>query len=127
MKKRIAFLVMTMMLMVVAVAACGGKAKTDAIVGKWDASKIKASGVEVDLEEFGKQMGQEISFSIEFKEDGKLTADAMGVSTEGTWKAKDNAKYDVTIDGETEEVSLANNELALEIEGNSLVFTKASE
>lgn len=124
MKKRMTALVLAVAMIVLALAACGGGSKPDAIVGKWNASKIKAAGVEVDLEEFAEQMGQEISISIEFKEDGKLTADAMGVSSEGTWKAKDGGKYDVTIDEETEEVSVANNEMTLEIEGNSVVFTK---
>lgn len=124
MKKKIAMILTAMLMVVFALTACGSGSKADPNEGNWEATKIAAGGLEVDLAEFEKTMGQEMNISINFKADGTLTADAMGETSDGEWKAKDGGKYDVTMDGQTEEVTLADGKLTLEIEGAACIFEK---
>lgn len=123
MKKKIAVILTAMLMVVFALTACGGS-KADPVVGTWNATKIKMAGMEITLEEFAEQTGQEISMSLEFTADGKIKADAMGQTSDGEWKAKDDGKYDVTLDGETEELALEDGKLTLDIEGVQAVFEK---
>lgn len=123
MKRKIAVIITAMMMLVLALTACGGS-KADPVEGKWNAAKIKAVGMEISLDEFAEQTGQDFSISLEFKADGKLSAEAMGQTSEGEWKAKDGGKYDVTLDGETEEITFEEGNIIMDFEGNLLIFEK---
>lgn len=122
MKKKIALILTAMLMLMFALTACGSK--TDPIVGNWKATKMKMAGVDISLEEFSEQTGQDVSMSLEFTADGKIKGNAMGQTAEGDWKAKDGGKYDVTIDDETEELVLEDGLLTLGIEGVQAIFEK---
>lgn len=126
MKRKIAVVITAMVMLVFALTACGSGSKADPIEGKWSAEKIKASGLEITLDEFAEQTGQDVSVSLEFKADGKLSAEAMGQTSEGEWKAKDGGKYDVTLDGETEEIVLEESKITMDFDGAVLIFEKAA-
>lgn len=120
MKKRL--MAMLMVMMMIALAACGKK--TDKFVGLWKAATVETGGVSVDFEEYAKQLGQDITMTIDVKEDNTLTMSIMEETADGTWEAKDG-KYLVTVDGEEQELTMENDELIIEDESfGKVVFKK---
>lgn len=124
MKKRLMTMLMAVMMLIV-LSACGKK--TDAIVGVWNADSMEMQGMSVKLEEYAEQTGQDITMTMEYKEDNTVTMDVLGSTGEGTWEAKDG-KYTVTIDGDAQEVTVENDELIIEAENlGKVVFKKAAK
>ena len=116
MKKRLAAF-MAAMSMTAVMVGCG---QEDPILGTWKADKVKASGVEINLNEFAEQL-KNITFT--FEDDGKVTGNVADISGEGTWKA-DGDKYSVDMDGQTIGVSLEDGNLIFEQEGAQFVCVK---
>lgn len=95
-----------------------GCGKEDPILGTWKVDKVRASGVEIDLDEFAEQFGQEqlkdITFT--FEDGGKVTGDAADIAGEVTWEANGDT-YRVELDGQTMEAVLEDDTLVFEQEG----------
>lgn len=128
MRKRSVISVLLMLIMVVAMMGCGKK--TPAIVGKWTAAKMEIAGVSVDLEEFAKQAGDEgsaLKITMDVKEDKTVIMDNDGETENGTWK-ENGDKFTVTVDNESQDVTVQENELVFEMdmEGQTakIIFTK---
>ncbi|HIS56783.1 MAG TPA: lipocalin family protein [Candidatus Fimimorpha excrementavium] len=121
MKKRLAAF-MAAMSMTAVMVGCG---QEDPILGTWKADKVKASGVEINLNEFAEQLGQDQlkNITFTFEDDGKVTGNVADISGEGTWKA-DGDKYSVDMDGQTIGVSLEDGNLIFEQEGAQFVCVK---
>ena len=121
MKKKLIALVAIMCMFVMAVG-CG---KSDPILGSWKADKVKASGVEIKLDEFADQIGQpdlkNVTFT--FEDGGKMSGNVAGISGEGTWKA-DGDKYSVDMDGQTMEVTIEEGNLVFEQSGAQFICVK---
>ena len=121
MKKRFGAF-MAAMGMAVMMMGCG---QEDPIIGTWKADKVKASGVEINLDEFAKQLGQDQlkNITFTFEDGGKVTRNVADISGEGTWKA-DGDKYSVDMDAQTIDVSLEDGTLLFEQEGVQVVCVK---
>ena len=123
-----AALVMAILLMMsTLLAGCGG-GSGDPIVGKWTLSGVDVAGTVVDIKDFAEQYGlgtdasaPDISFDI--RADGTLTGNAAGEEAEGTWEVGTGA-YTLTIQGESQDVTLEDGNLVMEISGMKMVFSK---
>lgn len=128
MKRRSMISVLLMLVMVVAMMGCGKKAP--AIVGTWTAAKMEAAGVSLDLEELAKQAGDAgsaLKITMEVKEDKTYVVDYDGETENGTWE-ENGDKFTLTINDETQDVTIKDNEMVLEmdVEGQTakIIFTK---
>lgn len=102
-------------------AGCGGSG--DAIVGKWTATEVNVSGITMNLNDFAEQFDQEFDVTFDFKADGTFTGEAMGQTASGTW-TNENGTYNVTIDGETQQMTLSDGKLSMTISGVTVIMTK---
>lgn len=123
--KRLVALVMTVMMMMVVLAACGSKEK-DAIIGSWKITSMEMSDTTIDaamLEASG------MAVTLEVKDDKTFSMVAnMGEESkteEGTWKSNGNGKYVLDQDGEGVDVTVEDGKLTfLPTDGTSMVFEK---
>lgn len=116
MKKRITILMMAMLMVLAVLAGCGKKAKTDAIIGDWNAVSIEANGMTVDMKQFAEQLGQDadqMKMTLTFTEDGKASLNAATETMDGTWKANGD-KYEVVFEGETQEIAITDGKIIIE-------------
>ncbi len=121
MKKKLIMFVMLVCMMIM-VVGCG---KKDPIIGTWKADKVKASGIEIKLDEFADQLGQEDlkNITFTFEDGGKVTGSVAGMSGEGTWKA-DQDTYSIEMDGQSINVKLEDGNLVFEQDGAQFVCVK---
>lgn len=121
MKKKMAAL-MAVLCMFAAMVGCG---QEDPILGTWKADKVKASGVEIKLDEFAEQLGQDQlkNITFTFEEGGKVTGNVADLSGEGTWKA-DGDTYTMDLDGQAMDVTLEDGNLVFEQEGAQFICVK---
>lgn len=103
-------------------AACG-KTGDGNIVGSWKADRLEMSGITVSLSDYEKTTGQNMEYTLEFKEDGTLTGDTYGAPVEGTYNVN-GSNVDVKINDVTQVFKLSGNELILEIETVKLILIK---
>lgn len=128
--KKVAAILLTVV-MVLALAACGGSKPEDKLIGSWKLTDAKAG-------EADDSMGQAISMitamggsvSIEFKKDGtgKLNMSLVSQTNDADFKWKlDNAQLVMMMDGEEDNTlgySVEDGKLTLGRDGMQLVFEK---
>lgn len=128
MKKHIAVIMLTVIMMVL--AGCGGKGNSDApVVGDWKLSSVEAMGVTMSAEEFSEAAGGDVKMSI--KADGTFSMDLGSLygdqSGEGKWEYKEPT-LTLTADGESITGEYADNKLTLTLEQSgqtvSMTFEK---
>ena len=85
MKKRVAVLMLAVVMTVLALAGCGGGKDSSPVVGTWKATEVEAMGVNVKVSEYLEQMGMgDVKMELSVKDDGKFSMDLMGQQAEGT-------------------------------------------
>lgn len=57
---------------------CGKKSDSKTVVGEWECTHIKMSGMDMDVKEFSETLGTEFEMSLDFDEDGTVTITANG-------------------------------------------------
>lgn len=117
MKKYIAVIMVTVIMMVL--AGCGGsKGNGDApVVGDWKLSSVEAMGVTMTAEQFTEAAGGDVKMSI--KGDGTFTMDLGSLygdaSGEGKWEYTEPT-LSLTVDGESITGEYADSKLTLTLE-----------
>lgn len=111
-----------------ALVGCGGPAGSDNATspfqGDWVLSGGVADGQELDQQNLDAMEQMGLHVYVQFNEDGSLVLNMFGNEITGTWTAKDATTADITIQGDTEEVKIENDELKIEADGNALMFKK---
>lgn len=108
-------LVMTCAMMV----ACGG------VEGTYKFSSMTYGETTVKAgEEFEGQKISADDMVIVIEKDGVLKMKEGGEEITGTWKAVEGDKYDLTINGSTESVTISGGKITMEMSGRTLVFEK---
>lgn len=125
MKKRIAMLMLAMVMVVMILAGCGGKKADKApVIGEWKMSSIEVSGMSMDVDQFLEASGQsDVKMTLTIKEDGKFTMDVFGESADGTWEYKEPT-CSLTVDGESVDAEYKDGKLVLSMDEGTMTFEK---
>ena len=116
-KSKVLVSVMILAMVVAMLAACGSS-KSNALVGTWKLTSVESAGVTMTSEALE---SQGISMSFDFKEDGSVTLEAVGETSEGTY-TQDGTKVSVTIEGGTQDLKFENDQLSFEIEDTGTYY-----
>jgi len=101
-----------------ALALVPALAESAELTGAWYAATMSQGETTLELAALGMQM------TLTLNEDGTATMDMSGEDLkEGTWKATDTG-VDVTIDGSTVSGTLADGELSLAKDGQTILFNR---
>lgn len=130
-KLRIFPLLAALCLLVGALAGCGqaAGAADQQILGTWKAERYIVAGKTMTLDDLKKAgmsdstLDMAESISLEFKENGKLKANAGTISEEDTWKREDN-KIVIGSGSNRMEATLEGGEMSVSIVGITFVLTK---
>ena len=122
MKKRVAILMLAVVMTVLALAGCGKK-ESSPVVGEWKATKMESMGMSVDLKELKEAGIDDVSIEMSIKDDGTFSMDALGESGDGTWKYS-GSTLTLTVDGEDQKAEYKDGTIILDIEGSTVVFEK---
>lgn len=69
---------------------CGKKDDKNSVVGEWECTNIKMSGMDMDVKQFAETMGTEFEMTLNFDEDGNVTISTNGEDTETEKYNKDS-------------------------------------
>jgi lipopolysaccharide export system protein LptA len=119
MKKRLAFLLVIVMVLGTMMMACGSKTKLEGTT--WSLTSIEAEGVTFKGDELKSAMGGETTF--EFKKDGVIVATAAETETEGTWSLKGD-KITIDLEGGKAEGTVDGSKMTIDQDGTKMVFEK---
>ena len=90
--------------------------------GTWKLTKGEASGVTLEAELLESTMGE---VTITLEKGGKAIGEStLGGNSEVTWEAKYNDTVVVTLDGQSQEMTLEDGGLTMEASGTKLTFSK---
>ena len=124
MKKRVAVLMLAVVMTVRALAGCGGGKDSSPVVGTWKATEVEAMGVNVKVSEYLEQMGMgDVKMELSVKDDGKFSMDLMGQQAEGTWKYS-GSTLTMTVDGSDAKAEYKDGKLTMEESGAKIIFEK---
>ncbi len=124
MKKRVAVLVLAVVMTVLALAGCGGKKGDSPVVGTWKATAVEAMGVNVKVDEYLSQMGMsDMKMEMDIKSDGKFSMDLMGQQADGTWKYS-GSTLTLTVDGSDAKAEYKDGKITMEESGAKIIFEK---
>ena len=115
MLKKMSCVILSMVLCILCLTACGGKDMSDSkYVGTWTGTKAEYAGFEMSVEElFG-------DFTLTLQEDGKAVVFVDGEEEKGNW---DETEQGVSLDGEMEFIA-DGDALTYETEGVIVYFEK---
>ena len=127
MKKRIALLMMAMLMVLSILAGCSAKkpAADDPIIGTWEAVTIESAGTTVDVKELKASLGEagaDMKIEITFTAEGKYSMVAMEETADGTWAAK-SGKYELNTDGVKEEIAITDGKIVIEDAASQMKMT----
>ena len=120
MKKTVtgALAVLLLMMMVFTLVSCGGGSSKSPYIGTWNATEVELNGQTITMEDAG------MTFSVEFKEDGTVTATTNGEADgAGTWEETDNG-VKITSGDQEITASLDGDTLILDLSGIQFKLTK---
>lgn len=124
MKKRVAVLMLAVVMTVLALAGCGGKKSSAPVVGEWKMTKVEAMGVSMSVEEYLQASGMgDMKMEMSIKDNGKFSMDVVGESGDGTWEYKE-PDLTLTVDGESVKAEYKDNTITLEMSGVAMIFEK---
>ncbi|MDE8702169.1 hypothetical protein PZH32_04235 [Adlercreutzia equolifaciens] len=92
--------------------------------GDWVLSGGSSAGQEIDQASIDSMQQLGMNVYIQLQEDGTAVISLFGSEMTGTWKAKDATTADFTLEGDTEEIKIENDELVIEVDGDSLRFKR---
>ena len=124
MKKRVAVLMLAVVMTVLALAGCGGKQSSAPVVGDWKITKIEAMGVSMGVDEYLSAAGMgDVKMEMSIKDNGKFSMDMVGESGTGTWKYEEPT---LTLDDGSDTVTAEykDSTIVLEMSGVSMIFEK---
>ena len=114
----------------IALVGCAGGGSTagdDAaknFQGDWVLSGGSSGGQEIDQASIDSMQQLGMNVYIQLQEDGTAVISLFGSEMTGTWKAKDATTADFTLEDDTEEIKIENDELVIEVDGDSLRFKR---
>lgn len=124
MKKRIAVLMLVAVMVVLALAGCGGKKDASPVVGTWKATEVEAMGVNVKVDEYLEQMGMgDMKMEMSLTEDGRFGMDLMGQQVEGSWRYN-GSTLTLTAEGEDLSAECEDGKITIEESGVKIIFEK---
>lgn len=80
--KRIALIGTAGIMAVAMFTGCGKKDDKNSVVGEWECTNIKMSGMDMDVKQFAETMGTEFEMTLNFDEDGTVSITANGETEE---------------------------------------------
>ncbi|MCI9486355.1 MAG: DUF4923 family protein [Lachnospiraceae bacterium] len=124
MKKRIAVLMLAAVMVVLALAGCGGKKDASPVVGTWKATEVEAMGVNVKVDEYLEQMGMgDMKMEMSITDDGKFSMDMAGQQVEGTWKFS-GSTLTLTAEGSDLDAEYKDGKITVDESGVKVIFEK---
>lgn len=124
MKKRVAVLMLAVVMTVLALAGCGGKKSSAPVVGDWKMTKVEAMGVSMSVDEYLEAAGMgDMKMEMSIKDNGKFSMDVVGESGTGTWKYEEPT---LTLDDGTDSVTAEYKDgvITLSMSGVDMIFEK---
>lgn len=92
--------------------------------GDWVLSGGSSDGQEIDQASIDSMQQLGMNVYMQLQEDGTAVISLFGSEMTGTWKAKDATTADFTLEGDTEEIKIENDELVIAVDGDSLRFKR---
>ena len=118
----------------VSLVACGGAPagpNLDEIagefVGTWEMSHAEFEEGPISEEEYDAVTDLGMHVTLDLDESGDILLDAFGSQYNGTWEIKDEGTVTVTLDGESVDMPITDDELVLEYMGETMYFEKVSD
>lgn len=111
-----------------ALVGCGGGANNAEaaknFTGTWVVSGGELDGEALDDETIALMESFDMYLYINLNEDGSASFMIFGEELKGDWKVKDASTATLTLEGDSADVKLANDELSFEYGGDKLTFKK---
>lgn len=118
----------------VSLVACGGAPAgpnldelAGEFVGTWEMSHAEFEEGPISEEEYDAVTDLGMHVTLDLDESGDILLDAFGSQYNGTWEIKDESTVTVTLDGESVDMPVTDDELVLEYMGETMYFEKVSD
>ena len=118
----------------VSLVACGGAPAgpnldelAGEFVGTWEMSHAEFEEGPISEEEYDAVTDLGMHVTLDLDESGDILLDAFGSQYNGTWEIKDEGTVTVTLDGESVDMPITDDELVLEYMGETMYFEKVSD
>ena len=116
-----------------ALAACGSPDVSaiarlvEAPIGSWELESAEFDEGSVSAEDLEELESRGMRVTLDLDREGSLLIDAFGEQQTGSWEIRGPETLSLTLAGETVDAPLADERLTLTYDGETLVFTKASD
>ena len=118
----------------VSLVACGGtpagpnlEELAGEFVGTWEMSHAEFEEGPVAEEDYDALADLGLHVTLDLSESGDILFDAFGSQFEGTWEIKDESTITATLDGESVDMPVEDDELVLDYMGETMYFEKVSD
>lgn len=118
----------------VSLVACGGtpaglnlEELAGEFVGTWEMSHAEFEEGPVAEEDYDALADLGLHVTLDLGESGDILFDAFGSQFEGTWEIKDESTITATLDGESVDMPVEDDELVLDYMGETMYFEKVSD
>lgn len=130
-KSKIFAAVACALVLCVALVGCtgGNNASSDDAAnfqGDWVLSGGVSDGEELDPEAIDAMQQMGLYVYMQLNADGTAVMSLFGTDMNGNWEAKDATTVALTLEGDTIDATLQNDELVLEVQGDALKFKKGA-
>lgn len=133
---RVLAALLSALVLVVSLAACGGgdagqqqdpAAAASKFVGSWEIYEGSFDNGSFSNDEYRLMADAGMHATLDLDSDGNMLIDSFGDQYTGTWKMVDDDTVEFNIDGDTVQGPYADNKLTIEYEGEKLVYEKVSD
>lgn len=104
----------------------GGNDAAANFQGDWILSGGVSDGEELDAEAIDAMQQMGLYVYLQLKEDGSAVMSLFGTDMDGSWEVKDAATVALSLEGDTADATLQDDELVLTVQGDSLKFKKGA-
>lgn len=118
----------------VSLVACGGAPAgpnldelAGEFVGTWEMSHAEFDEGPISEEEYDAVTDLGMHVTLDLSDSGDILLDSFGSQYNGTWEIKDETTVTVTLDGESVDMPLEDDELVLDYQGETMYFEKVSD
>lgn len=129
MKKGVIAVLACVFALSLALVGCGsgGNSMKAAWIGTWDLNEMDDNGEVTNADDIAALREYGLDVYLELNRDGTSTFMLFGEEMTGTWDASSETKATLTMEGQTVDMSIADDRLSLTQDGSTLIFVKGED